>query len=63
MYAVCAESSKGKIPEEFGIMGDFYFVTHFLFSTTSMYYNQKKNVNCKSSWFFPVVNEEGIGTD
>lgn len=28
----------------------------------SMYYKQKKkNPNCKSSWFFPVVNEEETG--
>lgn len=28
-----------------------------------MYYNQEKNLNYKSSWFFLAVNEEGIRTD
>lgn len=27
----------------------------------NVYYNHLKYLNCKNSWFFPVVNEEEIG--
>lgn len=64
LCAVCSESSKDK-QQKFQKRLELRILLHILYflQWTCIIIRKKKVLNCKSSWFFPVINEEGLGTD
>ena len=60
---LCAKSSKHQKFQKRLEFWIFILLHIFLFSVIkwACIIDTQKNPNCKTSWFFPVVNEEGTG--